>query len=524
MQATKVYFIKGIIYVLFCALIIHFVSFNNIQRNQSHKEISNQSIIKGKQLAAIYCKTCHMLPEPSLLDADTWEEKVLPAMGPHLGIFEFDFRKYPSSRGDIHLNRSYYPSQPVITNEQWQDLVNYYIAISPDSLTIRTPKEKGVIHELPFFQVQVPSLKYTGPTIGYVKINTRDSLHRLIASDLLNHTVFFFDKDLRLTDSLDSKGPVVNIDFQPGKIVLCNIGSLVPTNGKFGKAQFLGIAGHQQPVIDSSVLFDKLARPVQVTSTDLNQDGITDYLACEFGYLTGSLSWMEGTHAGSFIKHILNPLPGAIEVHITDFNHDGLPDILALMAHAEEGIFLYENKGNGLFDQQEILRFPPSYGSSSFELDDFNKDGFADILYTCGDNADYSPILKPYHGVYIFMNDGRNHFEQKYFFPLNGCYKAIAGDFDRDGDLDIAAISFFADYRKEEGFIYLQNNGPLNFKPYTTALLTTGRWLSMDAGDIDGDGRPDLVLGNCSRGPISNNTKTDWTQGPPFIVLKNISP
>ena len=29
-------------------------------------------------------------------------------------------------------------------------------------------------------------------------------------------------------------------------------------------------------------------------------------------------------------------------------------------------------------------------GSSYFELDDFNGDGFKDILYTCGDNADYT--------------------------------------------------------------------------------------------------------------------------------------
>jgi tetratricopeptide (TPR) repeat protein len=49
--------------------------------------------------------------------------------------------------------------------------------------------------------------------------------------------------------------------------------------------------------------------------------------------------------------------------------------------------------------------------------DDFNNDGYKDILYTCGDNADYSSnVLKSYHGVYIFLNDGHNNFSQKYFF------------------------------------------------------------------------------------------------------------
>ncbi|WP_431214812.1 FG-GAP-like repeat-containing protein [Puia sp. P3] len=90
-----------------------------------------------------------------------------------------------------------------------------------------------------------------------------------------------------------------------------------------------------------------------------------------------------------------------------------------------------------------MLRWPPSYGSSYFELADFNGDGFADIVYTCGDNADFSPVLKPYHGVYIYLNDGHNSFRPWYFFPINGCYKAVARDFDGDGDLDLAAIAFF---------------------------------------------------------------------------------
>src|SRR4029077_15370304 len=142
----------------------------------------------------------------------------------------------------------------------------------------------------------------------------------------------------------------------------------------------------------------------------------------------------------------------------------GLPDIWALFAQGDERIILYTNKGDGRFEEKNILSFPAVYGSTYFELDDFNGDGLPDILYTCGDNADFSPVLKPYHGVYIFMNDGNNNFKQKYFFPMYGCFKAIARDFDKDGDLDIAAISFFADYNNhpEESFVYLENKGGMD--------------------------------------------------------------
>ena len=232
---------------------------------------------------------------------------------------------------------------------------------------------------------------------------------------------------------------------------------------------------------------------------------------------------MENKGGGKFEKHVLSTLPGAVKAYVDDINKDGLPDIWVLFAHGEEGIFLYINKGNGKFNQQQVLRFPPVYGSSYFELVDFNNDGHPDILYTCGDNGDISRILKPYHGVYIFMNDGTNHFEQKYFFPMDGCYKAMARDFDGDGDLDIAAISFFADYlhEPEEGFVYLENNSNLEFQPYSLEEAKIGRWLTMDAGDFDGDGKIDLVLGNFSRAPSITATKMEW-DGPPILVLKNV--
>ena len=146
-------------------------------------------------------------------------------------------------------------------------------------------------------------------------------------------------------------------------------------------------------------------------------------------------------------------------------NNDGQPDLLVLMAQGDEGIYLFTNH-NGRFTEKRLLRFPPVYGSTYFDLVDFNRDGHPDILYTCGDNADLSPVLKEFHGIYLFTNDGAMNFTQAYFFPLHGAYKALAEDYDQDGDLDIAAISFFPDYQRspEESFVYLENQGKLRFR------------------------------------------------------------
>lgn len=509
--------------ILILVLIVSTGSFiascTNYSRNKSHEQVSVESIKKGQVLAGQYCQSCHTLPLPSMLNSASWEKGVLPNMGPRLGIFDYNFQSYPSNRYDQNLTPGYYPSQPIISLEDWQHIIDYYTATSPDSLPGQDRKYK-IQTGLSLFTVQPGNNGFQIPATTCVKINEADSTRRIIVSDAFSQKISFYNNDLRLTDTVSGSGTVVNIENDQGLLLMTDIGKLNPNNGKYGKGEIININNGQGT---KKILFDSLQRPVQVTAIDLNKDGRMDYLVCEFGYLTGALSWMENLGNNQFKRHVIRSVPGAIKVYIQDYNHDGLPDLWVLFAQADEGIFLFTNKGNGNFDQQEVLRFPPMNGSSSFELDDFNNDGYPDILYTCGDNADYSPVLKPYHGVYIFLNDKSNHFAQKYFFPINGCYKAIAKDFDGDGDLDIATISFFADYQHqpEESFVYLKNEGNYDFHPYTLPEAESGRWLTMDAGDIDGDGRPDLILGNFSVGPAMFKTHPDWKKGPPFLILRN---
>ena len=505
---------------VFCLLLL-FSCQENFKRNSTHSETSLSSISNGKELAAKYCQSCHLLPDPSLLDSKTWEKGILPNMGPRLGIFYYNLQQYPAARGDRNLGPSFYPSQPMISLNEWQNIIDYYTSVSPDTLTAQH-RQHPIKQDQSLFAVKVPADTYFNSATSFIKINSVDSLHPLIISDALTKKTFVFNKDLNITDSVIG-GAIVDMEFYQNSILACDIGVLNPNNGKFGKAQYINFNSNGKLKADSIPLFQGLQRPVQVTAVDLNNDGRMDYIICEFGFLTGALSWMENIGNNKFTRHVLRGLPGAIKAYIQDYNHDGLPDLWVLFAQGEEGIFLYTNKGNGKFDQEEVLRFPPVYGSSYFELADFNKDGYPDIVYTCGDNADYSPILKPYHGVYVFLNDKTNHFKQSFFYPINGCYKAIARDYDGDGDLDIATISFFADYTKqpEEGFVYLKNTGNLNFLPYTVSAGTLGRWLTMDAGDIDGDGKIDLVLGNFSIGPGMKNAKVDWKKAPQFILLKN---
>ena len=507
----------------FLSLIFFSIGCKNYHRNNSHPEITKDDIEKGESLATLYCQGCHSLPDPSLLDSKHWEKDALPYMGPRLGIFNHGFEIYPSSRNDKNLNKDFYPSKPLLSSAEWQNLMDYYIATSPDSLPGQQRKD-AIKVGLPLFKAQMPGFKYDQPATCLIQVDTSSRNHSIFLGDAFRKKLFRFNASLELEDSVLVTGPIVGLDFHHNSIFACDIGILNPNNGKFGKGLVITDGVDQKMKVDSLPLFDSLARPVQLTAVDLNQDGRTDFLVCEFGHLSGSLSWLENMGNGKYQHHVIRSVPGAIKAYIQDYNHDGLPDFWVLFAQGDEGIFLFTNQGHGKFSEQKVLGFPPIFGSSYFELDDFNKDGYPDILYTCGDNADYSQVLKPYHGVYIFLNDGQNHFKQKYFFPINGCYKAIARDFDGDGDLDIAAISFFADYARqpEEGFVYLENKGNFEFQPFTLPEGKLGRWLTMDAADLDGDGKIDIVLGNFSIGPSFIKSEVNWKQGPPFLFLKNI--
>jgi hypothetical protein len=338
-----------------------------------------------------------------------------------------------------------------------------------------------------------------------------------------------FNTDLRKTGEVSTTTVAVGIseekinDKKGTTALLLNMGALSPFDVTHGSLQRVKLLSEGTLEILPDLLSEGLARPVHLSIADLDGDQKDDLVVCCFGNFTGELCWLRNKGNDQYEKRTIRAFPGAIQTMVKDINNDGRPDILALMAQGDEGFFSYVQKHDGTFEERRILRFSPDAGSNSFDLADFNHDGFLDLIYTSGDNADYSQILKPYHGVYIFINDGKWNFSKRFFFPINGCFKAVARDFDLDGDPDIATISYFSDFRKrpEESFVYLRNDGMFRFSPFTITEYGLGRWLTMDAGDLDGDGDTDIVLGNMSIGPSNFAPDKKWRNGPEFLLLEN---
>jgi hypothetical protein len=477
--------------------------------------VSDTTFSKEEALARVQCSGCHLLPSPALLGKRTWREGVLPAMAEQFGIEVL--------QGNVYLPNK----NSRLSGRDWQAIVHYYETLAPDTLI--QSKTSNLLHDSAIFKIVKPATD-TFQTAATLMVGIHPKTGEIYTSDLNNPGLYLWNKKLepKLITTLPTSA--VDISFNSENMVITCMGGMRALDATKGDITVISQVKNS-PAVKNKV-GDNFIRPIQSRPIDYNKDGLTDYIVCSFGHNQGGLYVLEQLTDKTFKRVSVREIPGATQAVSGDFNQDGWPDIMALFAHADEGIWLFLNDQKGGFKTENILRFPSVYGSSSFQLIDVNNDNKLDIVYTAGDNSDYSRILKPYHGLYIYLNKGdlkgnNLRFEKAFFYPIHGATKVIANDFDMDGDIDLATIAFFADLKNmpSEGFLYFEQNKEKNFPSFVAHAVPvhhSGRWICMDTGDYDSDGDMDIVLGNFSKGFMNqDNFKPDWNTHLPFVILKN---
>lgn len=306
-------------------------------------------------------------------------------------------------------------------------------------------------------------------------------------------------------------------------LLVTDLGSYLPEDHDRGKLVWipdvLG-ATRKEPVS----LWKGIGRVADVQPFDVDGDGGQDLAVAEFGWhKTGSVTLLKQVSTvGEPPRHepmTLDNRPGAIHVIPHDVDGDGRTDLVALISQEHEQVMAYLNKPSG-FQKQVLYAAPdPSWGSSGIQVVDLDRDGDSDIVYTNGDSFD-SKIAKPYHGVWWLENKGGLRYTAHHIAEMPGIHRALAADFDNDGDLDLAAAAMLPLSTIEglnpaelQAVVWLEQKDNLQF---TRHVIEQGppTYAAMNVNDFNGDGKIDIAVGmfNVTEAKSSTVAKVFWNQ------------
>jgi len=231
--------------------------------------------------------------------------------------------------------------------------------------------------------------------------------------------------------------------------------------------------------------------PRSIAAGDFNNDGKIDLAVANFG--TNNVSVLLGGDAGTFTLTSQSPFDsgtGAAAVAAGDFNRDGNLD-LAVANSGAGTVSIFPGIGDGTFGAATpTLTVGPA--PMAVLTGDWNADGNSDLaVVNSGDGT-----------VSIFNGSGDGLFAPAATptitvgaTPVAG----VAGDWNGDGQQDLAIVNSGAG-----NVSILLGNGDGTFTPATTPTVTVGSSpMAIAAGDFDRDGILDLAVANSGSGNVS---------------------
>ncbi len=233
---------------------------------------------------------------------------------------------------------------------------------------------------------------------------------------------------------------------------------------------------------------------------DFNGDGLTDLAFASNQQSTPTqVGVMFGTATGALqapASYGARPLPG--KPALADLNGDGVLDMVVANASFNGNLSVLIGNGDGTF--QPAVSYPTAFGAGSVAVGDFNGDGKPDIAVANGTGGNI--LVFPGHG------DGTFGTPVGSFNAIGGAIFIAAGDFNKDGKLDLAVMT-------ATGMQIALGNGDGTFHGSLSFPGAFGVNGPPVVADLNGDGNLDLVY------PATNDggTATSLQPGQVWVML-----